>query len=120
MGTGPRGFNIRVKFVLSTIPEQKIRGITMWLNVVQTPPPPPDTLPRSQSSVRDLVRVVDIVVPFAPRGSLFGENSFYRASGVKWAQGTCAGFPKQRHHTGKPGKMQGRDRVGIVEGSPCS
>ena len=34
--------------------------------------------------VRDLVRVVGIVLPFAPRGSVFGENSFYRPIGVKW------------------------------------
>ena len=28
--------------------------------------------------VRDLVRVVGIATPFAPRGSIFGENLFYR------------------------------------------
>ena len=43
-------------------------------------------------------------------------NSFYRAPRGKWAQKTCAGGPKQRYATGEPGKAQGRDRVGIVEG----
>ena len=33
--------------------------------------------PEVNIQVRDLVRVVDIVVPFAPRGSVFGKNSFY-------------------------------------------
>ena len=50
-------------------------------------------------------------------GSVFGENSFYRAPGGKWAQETCAGCPQQRHATGEPSKVQDRDRVRIVEGS---
>ena len=33
------------------------------------------------------------------------------------AQETCAGCPQQRSAKGEPGKVQGRDRVGIVEGS---
>ena len=48
---------------------------------------------------------------------VFGENSFYRAPGDKWAQETCAGCPQQRYIPGEPGNVQGRDRVGIVEGS---
>ena len=35
--------------------------------------------PEVKVQVRDLVLVVGIVVPFAPRGSVLGENSFYRA-----------------------------------------
>ena len=35
----------------------------------------------------------------------------------KWAKETCAWCPQQRYATGEPGKVQGRDRVGIVEGS---
>ena len=46
------------------------------------------------------------------------ENSFYRAQGGKWDKVSCAGCPQQRYATGKPGKVQGLDRVGIVEG-PC-
>ena len=47
-----------------------------------------------------------------------GGNSFYRApGGGKWAHETCAGCPQQWYVTGEPGKAQGRDRVGIVEGS---
>ena len=60
--------------------------------------------------------VVGIVVPFAPRG-LFGENSIYRAPRGEWAQETCVGCPQQRHVTEEPGKVQGRDPVGIVEWS---
>ena len=50
-------------------------------------------------------------------GSVPTENSFYRAPVGKRAQETCAGCPQQRNATGKPGKLQSRDRVGIVEGS---
>ena len=32
------------------------------------------------------------------------------------AQETCAGCPQQLYTTGKPGKVQGRARVGIVVG----
>ena len=58
-----------------------------------------------------------IVVSFVPRGSIFRENSFYRAPGDKWAQEIYGGCPQQRHATEEPGKIQGRDRVGLVEGS---
>ena len=63
------------------------------------------------------MRVVGIVAPFAPRGSVFRENSFYRAPEEKWAPETCAGCPQQWYATGEPGKDQGRDRVCIVESS---
>ena len=39
--------------------------------------------------VRDLVRVVGIVAPFATRGNGIRGNSFYRALGGKWAPETC-------------------------------
>ena len=55
--------------------------------------------------VRDQVHVVGIVASFAPRESVFGENSFYRAPGGKWAQETCAGYPQRRYATGEPGKV---------------
>ena len=44
------------------------------------------------------------------------ENSFCRAPGGKWAQETCAECPQQRYAPGESGKVQGRDREGIVEG----
>ena len=50
--------------------------------------------PEVKFQVRDLVRVVGIVVPFALWGLVFGENSFYRAPVAKWAQETCAGCPQ--------------------------
>ena len=71
--------------------------------------------PEVKVQVWDLVRVVGIVAPLAPRGVSIQENSFYRAPGGKWAQETCAGCPQQRYATGEPGKIQGWDRVGIVE-----
>ena len=64
--------------------------------------------------VRDIVRVVDFVAPLDPRGSVPGKKSFYHGPGCKWAQETCARCPKQRYATGEPGKVQGRDNVGIV------
>ena len=73
--------------------------------------------PDVKFQVRDLVRVVGIVAPFAPWEFDTWENSFYRAPGGKRAQETCAGCPKQRCATGEPGKVQGMDHVGIVEGS---
>ena len=56
--------------------------------------------PEVKVQVRDLVRVVDIVAPFTPQ-----------------LQETCAGCHQQRYTTGEPGKVQGWDRVGIVEWS---
>ena len=70
--------------------------------------------PLVKNQVRDLVLVVGIATPFAPRGSIFRENSFLSPRG-KWTQETCAGCPQQRYATGEPGKVQGRDRVGIIE-----
>ena len=60
-------------------------------------------------------------------GSVLGKHLFYRktrgtrlggspcGTGCKWAHDTCAGCPQQRYATGEPGKVQGRDRVGIIE-----
>ena len=73
--------------------------------------------PEVKVQVRDLVRVVVIVDPLPVGGSVFGEKSFYLAPGCKWAQETCDGCPQQLYAKGEPGKVQGRDRVGIVEGS---
>ena len=42
--------------------------------------------PEVKVQVRDLVRAVGTVAPFAPQGSVRGKNSFYRAPGGKWAQ----------------------------------
>ena len=72
--------------------------------------------PEVKVQVRDLVRVMCIVAPFAPRGIGTRGNSFYRAPVGKWAQETYAGCAQERYATGEPGKVQGRDRVGIVEG----
>ena len=58
--------------------------------------------PEVKVQVRDLVRVLCIVAPFAPRGAVFGENSFYRAPGYKLALETCSGGHQQRYATGSP------------------
>ena len=68
--------------------------------------------PEVKVHVRDLVRVVDIVAPFAPRGSVFGENSFYRAPGNKLAQETCAGWPPAAVHHGKARQSSGTGTCG--------
>ena len=70
--------------------------------------------PEVKVQVRDLVRVVGIFSPMPRGGSVFGENSFYRALAGRWAQETCAVCPQQRFITGEPGKVQGRDSVVIV------
>ena len=48
---------------------------------------------------------------------VLGKKSFYRATGGNRAQETNSGCAKQRYATGEPDKVQGRGRVGIVEGS---
>ena len=68
--------------------------------------------PEVKVQVRDLVRVVCTVAPFAPRGSVPGENSFYRAPDAKWEQETCGGCPT----SGKPWESQAKFRVGTVWG----
>ena len=57
-------------------------------------------------------------------GSVFGENSFYRGTcgTSRWGRHVAkrssdTPSPKRRYATGEPGKVQGRDHVGIVEGS---
>ena len=50
--------------------------------------------PEVKVQVWNLVRVVGIVSPFAPRGFSIQGNSFYRAPEGRWAQVTCAGCPQ--------------------------
>ena len=72
--------------------------------------------PEVKVQVRNLVRDVGIVAPLPHGGSVPGENSSYRAPGGKWTQEICAGYLQQRCAKEEPGKVQGRYRVGIVEG----
>ena len=58
-----------------------------------------------------------MVAAFVPRGSVFRRNSFYRAPAGNCVQENCAGYTQQRYAKGESGKVQGRDRVEIVEGS---
>ena len=91
------------------------KGVAMWLNVVLNDHRV--AYPYVKVQVRELVRVVGIVALFAQRRPLPGTNSFYRALASKWAQTICSGCPQQRYAMGEPGKVQGQDRMGIVEGS---
>ena len=47
------------------------------------------------------------------------KNVFWYSGNIRFIepQETCAGCPQQRYVPGEPGNVQGRDRVGIVEGS---
>ena len=74
-------------------------------HVAQRSSDPRVAYPEVKVQVRDLVRVMGIVASCAQRGSVFGENSFYRATGVKWAQETYTGCPEQRYITGELGKV---------------
>ena len=109
-----RGVSILGKFVSSRNPGYMTRGVVMCLNVVLTP----GSQPRSQISGTGPSTSCGYCCPLCPTGgAIFGENSFYRAPGSEWALKTCVGCPKQRYAKGEPGKVQGRDHVGIVEGS---
>ena len=120
---GPRGqYSGKIRFIEK--PEYKTgRGVTMWLNVVLTPR---IAYPEVKIQVWDLVRVVGIVAPFAHGGSVFGENSFYRAPWGQWAQETCVDCPQQRHATEEPDKRKSQAKFrdgtvwGLLKGPVCT
>ena len=113
MGTGPAGSVFGKNLFY-----RKTRGTRLeGRHVAKRNSDPGVAYPEIKVQVRDLVHVVGIVASFAPRESVFGDTSFYRAPGGKWAQETCAVYPQQRYAPGEPGKAQGRDRVGIVKSS---
>ena len=58
-----------------------------------------------------------MLLPPLPHGGQYsGKIRLIEPQGV-YPQETRAGCPQQRYATGEPGKVQGRDRVGIVERS---
>ena len=67
----------------------------------------------SEVQVRDLVWVVGIVAPFAPRGSVLGENSFYRAIRGKMGTGDLCRVPPT---SGTPRENQAKFRDVAVWG----
>ena len=73
--------------------------------------------PEVKVQVRDLVRFVGIVAPFTPLGVGIRGKFVLSSPRGKWEQETCAGCPQQGYATGEPGKVQGPDRLGVVEGS---
>ena len=54
---------------------------------------PRQAYPEVKLQGRDLVRVMDIVAPFASLETSTREHSFYRTPRGKWPQATCAGCP---------------------------
>ena len=67
--------------------------------------------PEVKVQVRDLVRIVGIVAPFDQGDRYPGQILFIVPQEI------CAVCPRQRYATVEPGKVQRRDRMGIVEGS---
>ena len=62
--------------------------------------------------------VEELWVLFSPTGGDYsGKIHFIMPNGGKLTQGTCVGCPQQQHATEESGKVQGQDRVEIVEGS---
>ena len=101
-------------------------GVAIWLNVILTPRV---AYPEIKLQVRDIVRVAGIVAPFPPVGAFirgkFVFSSFREKMGTGDGTGPSASCmyccplcpTGGRYVTGEPGKLQGRNRVRIIEGS---
>ena len=98
MGTGPAGS------VFGENLFYRETGGTRRRHVAKRSSDPRVAYPEVKVQVRDLVRVVGIVASFVPRGSVFGENSFYRAPG-----GNGPGTPSSS--TPRESKAKFRDRT---------
>ena len=84
MGTGPAGqYSGKIRFIEK--PGVEDEGCR---HVVKRSSDPRVAHPDVKVQVRDLVRVVGIVSPFAPMGASTRRNSFHRAPGRKWAHET--------------------------------
>ena len=118
-GYRARGVSIREKIVLSRNPWYKTKAVAMRFKRSSDPRSSDPQVPYHEVQVRDLVRVVVIVARIAPRGSSIRGKFVLSSPRGYSAQETCAGRPQQRYATGEPGNVQGRDRVGIVEGGPA-
>ena len=103
VGTGPRGqYSGNICFIeIPGIQDEGGRHVANCSSDTRV------AYPEVKIQVRDPVRVVGIVAPFDPRGSVPGKNYFYRIPGGKWHR-----RPQHRYATGEPGKFRGRDRVG--------
>ena len=87
-------------------------------HVIKRSSDPHGSPPRSLSSGTGPNASCGYCCPLCPAGVQYSGNiRFYRAPKGRWAQETYAGCPQQRYTTGESGKVQGRDRVGIVDGS---
>ena len=108
MGTGPVG---------SVFRENSFSRENWGTKRVVSPYDPRVSYSGQTSGTGPSASCVYIVAPFAPLGPVTRENWFYRAPGRKWAHEPCGGCPQHRYVTGEPGKLQGRDRMRIVEKS---
>ena len=109
------GISIRGKIVLSRNPGYKTRGVAMRLNVAY-----PDSLPEVKYQVRNLVRVVGITdpLPHGQSAQYSGKIRFIELQGVNGHTTPMPCPPPQQwYDAGESGKVQGRDIVGIEEGS---
>ena len=68
--------------------------------------------PEVKVQVQDLVRVVGIVAPFAPRGSVFGKIHFIEPQAVNGHRRPVPGVP----NNGTPRESQAKFRDGTVSG----
>ena len=82
--SGPRG---QYTGIIRLIEKPGVRGDR---HVAERKSDPRVAYPEVKVQVRDLVRVVGIVAPFATRGVGNGENSFDWAQGGKWAPSVSA------------------------------
>ena len=81
MGTGPAGSVFGENSFHREIRSTRLGG----RHVAKGSSEPRLAYPEVKVQVRNLVRVVDIVAPLPHVVSVFGELSFYRAPGGKWA-----------------------------------
>ena len=77
-----------------------------------------------KNNVLHISSYTHLITPATKYNNVFwysGKIRFIEPQGINGhrrpVQETCAGCPQQRYIPGEPGSIQGKDRVGIVEGS---
>ena len=110
-GYRARGVSIRGKFILSRNLENKTRG-SLSLPVAKLSSDPRVADPDVKVHVRHLVRVVGIVAPSAPRGSVPGEIRFIETQWVNGHRRPVSGAASR----GTPRESQTNFRYGTVWG----
>ena len=94
-----------------------MNGVAIWLNVALNDPLVAFLYVKVQ--VRELVRVVDIVAPFAQQGvgRYLEQIRFIKPQGVNRHMRSVPGAPSSGTPQDSQEKINGQNRVGIVEGS---